>query len=104
MIVGQRVLLKKFGWGTILGFEAILKINDVVASRAIETGRPDDRILVQLDDPTLWCLASESQPHPWMLHSDVLDSFKCRACAWRGNTAGDECPNCSSVLIEEIEP
>jgi len=47
MIVGQRVLLKKFGWGTILGFEAILKINDVVASRAIETGRPDDRILVQ---------------------------------------------------------
>lgn len=71
MIVGQRVMTKKFGAGTVVGFEGFTPNGKHSFVSGHDNGY--SRVLVQLDAPENWLLASESQPHPYMLRSDFVE-------------------------------
>lgn len=71
MIVGQRVMTKKFGAGTVVGFEGFTPNGKHSFVSDHDNGH--SRILVKLDAPENWLLASESQPHPYMLRSDFVE-------------------------------
>jgi len=67
---GQRVETVPFGMGEIVGFEHIadnLSRVDIVDD---DPGK-DSRVIVKLDNPAAWILASEKQPHPYMMRSDI---------------------------------
>lgn len=67
---GQRVETVPFGMGEIIGFEDIadnLSRVDIVDD---DPGK-DSRVIVKLDNPAAWILASEKQPHPYMMRSDI---------------------------------
>lgn len=76
MFKDQRVMTKPFGAGTVLGFEHFSSDGkkSFVGERTHELA--SSRVVVQLDKPELWMLASESQPHPYMMRSDFVDDFK----------------------------
>lgn len=63
--VGQRVKTRQFGWGTIIAFESLGWHRATITDRY----QPDDRIVVQLDEPERWIL-SAPDVHPHMFPSD----------------------------------
>lgn len=70
MKLGDRVKTKSFGEGTVVGFEKFTGAGNSYISSAQGVR---DRVLVALDNPKAWSLASPKQPHPWMTGSDFLE-------------------------------
>lgn len=69
---GQRVLLKKFGWGTVLGFERFSSDGRKSFVGEQDHELSNSRVLVELDEPELWIGATKDHPHPYMMRSDIL--------------------------------
>lgn len=69
--VGQRVMVLPLGPGTILGFEIF--VDNGKRSAITETDDGAGRVLIQLDVPGKWTLASETQPHPYIYRSELQD-------------------------------
>ncbi len=72
--VGQRVETKKFGWGTVLGFEQFdAKGFEAPMSDVDYNG--SCRVVFKPDDPKAW-QATPGTPNPYMLRSDFVQEAR----------------------------
>lgn len=70
--LNQRVLTKKYGPGTVVGFERFT-LEGQSDTPGTEDQCPRNRVLVELDDPTLWPCHTVSQLPPHFMRSDLMD-------------------------------
>lgn len=70
--IGDRVQTKKYGWGTIKGFEVMTGKTMCILDK---TGNANSRIMVELDEPTLWPCYSETSGHPFFVQGDYTRDF-----------------------------
>lgn len=70
--IGQRVHTKKYGWGTIRGFEWLMANGKAQISTHWHAG---DRIAVEVDEPERWPCHSQSSGYPMFMMTEHTKDF-----------------------------